>query len=483
MARPNFLVIISDDQGYADLSAYDHSAPDISTPNMDRLAQDGVLLTHAYVTAPVCSPSRAGFSTGKYQERWDPRPEFGWTPGLSPHAKTIAEYLKEGGYVTGRVGKHHFSNFGRDDNYSSLREHPLNHGFDWFLGFSGGDHSYFLMDDSIQKTTPDPNTGAHLGPLIYNKGYRSFDTAYTTNLFTDSAMGFVERNRDTSFFLVVSYNAVHHLIHEVPKPYLDKFGVPEIPKYNPHTMGNYNDYYGTYNKPTPISDADMRKYYLANLNCLDDNIGRLLDKMDSLGLADSTMVIFFSDNGGSPLTGANNGALRGSKYRTFEGGLRVPFMVRYPGVLTPGQVYDYRISTLDILPTFLAAAGLPLPENTVFDGHDMMVALQTNTPSPTHERPMFWRFQDHFAVRDGDWKYVHTSDYTVYTPSSQILQGPSTAMAERLFDLSTDSSEQNNVISGNQAIADSLKLLLAEWQADLPNMDVPVNSAKPVKTN
>ena len=473
--KPNILIILADDQGYADLSAYDHAAPDISTPNMDKLARDGVLLTNAYVAAPVCSPSRASWITGKYSQRWDNN--AGWSPGLPHDVKTLAEYIQEGGYVTGRVGKNHISN-SRRDSYLAAREHPLNHGFDWFLGTAGGDHSYFLLSDSVYNETPDTDQGAHLGPLYHNKGFLSLDTGYTTEIFTDSAMGFMERHRDTSFFLVVSYNAVHHLIHEVPKPYLDKYGVPEIPKYDPLTMGNYNDYYNIYNSLAPISDADMRKYYLANLNCLDDNIGRLLDKVNYLGLKDSTMVIYFSDNGGSPLTGANNTPLRGSKYRLFEGGIRVPFLLRWPGVLPAGTVYNYRISALDILPTCLAAAGVPLARNTVFDGHNMLQALSTNTPSATHLQPMFWKWQDNNMVLAGKWKYVTTSDYTLRTPTSQILQGPVKGKAERLFDLSADPSEQENVLEANPEITDSLRQLYENWEADLSNMTVPVETSK-----
>ncbi len=473
--KPNILIILVDDQGYADLSAYDHSAPDISTPNMDILARDGMLLTNAYVAAPVCSPSRASWITGKYSQRWDDN--AGWSPGLPHDVKTLAECLQERGYVTGKLGKNHLSNE-REGNYLVAREHPLNHGFDWFFGTAGGDHSYLLLSDSIYNETPDTDYGAHLGPLYHNKDSISFDAGYTTELFTDSAIGFMERHRDSTFFLVVSYNAVHHLIHEVPKPYLDKYGVQEIPKYNPLTMGTYNDYYNTYNNLIPISDADMRKYYLANLNCLDDNIGRLLDKVNDLGLKDSTLVIYFSDNGGSPLTGANNTPLRGSKYRLFEGGIRVPFLLSWPGVLPAGTLYNYRVSALDIMPTCLAAAGVPLEQNSVYDGHNMLKALSTNTPSATHLEPMFWKWQDNMVVLAGNWKYVVTSDYTVRTPTSQILHGPVKGKAERLFNLSVDPYEQENVLEANPEITDSLKQLYDNWEADLPNMTVPVKTVK-----
>jgi arylsulfatase A-like enzyme len=171
--RPNVVIIVTDDHGYADLSAYAHAAADVATPNMDRIASKGVLFTRAYVTAPVCSPSRAGWNTGRYQQRWDLN--LGQTPGLPSEGSTIAEYFKSAGYATGKVGK---NDFGRGYHSQDGREYPLNHGYDEFLGFSSHAHDYFLLSEEIEKSTPDPHGhSAALGPLFDNRGRRSFEKA------------------------------------------------------------------------------------------------------------------------------------------------------------------------------------------------------------------------------------------------------------------------------------------------------------------
>ncbi len=462
-SKPNILIIIVDDQGYADLSAYSHAASDINTPNMDRLAKEGVLFTNAYVSAPVSSPSRAGWNTGLYQQRWNFN--AGWNPGLPDSVKSIAQFMKSGGYKTARIGK---NDLGKGYFSHDAHEYPLNHGFDHFLGFSAHAHDFFLLSQEIANITPDPNgTSAHLGPLMHNKGYKSYSSGYTTEIFTDSAIQYLENHINAPFFLVLSYNAVHHLIHEVPKRYLDKYNVSAIPNYNPRTMGKYNAYYNKYNKLNPITNAEMRRYYLANLNCLDDNIGRVLDKMDDLGISDSTLVIYFSDNGGSPLTGANNQPLRGSKYVLFEGGLRIPFIMRWPSILPKGSLYTYRVSTLDILPTICAATNTPISSNDRLDGFNILNAVINNKPSLTHDKPLFWKFNKQIAVRQGNWKYAYTNDYTSRQATNQILQGPDKELKERLYNLAIDPSEQNNLFTAYPDTVLQLKELISQWEADL----------------
>src|SRR5688572_10791193 len=403
-ARPNIVVIVTDDQGYADLSAYSHSAADVSTPNMDRIAAKGVCFTRAYVTAPVCSPSRAGWNTGRYQQRWDPDP--GWTPGLPKDVKTIAEYFKAAGYATGKVGK---NDFGRGYHTQDGREYPLNHGYDEFLGFSSHAHDFFLLSENIEKMTPDPHGhSAALGTLFENRGRRSFESGYLTDIFTDRAIRFLQRQRTKPFFLNLAYNSIHTLVHEVPERYIQKFGLKPIPKYDPRTMGKYVDYYDKYAQLGVISDEDMRKYYLANLACLDDNIGRLLDALDRLRLAENTLIVFFSDNGGTQHGGGSNRPLRGTKSTTFEGGIRVPFMMRWPGGLPAGKKYPYRVSTLDVLPTCLEAAGIPIERSAKLDGQNFLPAVKAGQPSPTERRPLFWLFRDRWAVLSGEWKLVRS---------------------------------------------------------------------------
>ena len=457
--RPNILIIVTDDQGYADLSAYSHSASDIQTPNMDRIADEGVLFTQAYVSCPVCSPSRAGWLTGKYQQRWDPK--MSWGPGIPDDVKTLAEYMKGAGYATCKIGK---SDFGKDYRMVDVKEHPSNHGFDYFFGFTSHAHDFFLLSKEIEDKTPDPHgNSAAMGQLFENKEKVDIKQGYTTELFTDAAISFMKEKRESPFFVTLSYNAVHHLIHEVPDRYLEKYDVPKIPNYNPETMGKYVDYYNKYNQLDPISDEQMRKYYLANLDCLDDNIGRLIDALKMEGIYDNTLVIFFSDNGGSPLTGANNRPLRGSKYVMYEGGIRVPFAIKWPSYLkSENAVYSHRVSTLDIVPTCLEAAGIPVQTADKFDGKSFLKEVRKNKPSISSRSPFCWHFQKDFAVRDGDWKLVFSNDYTKRKPTSQILQGPSSGKLS-LYNLKNDPREQENVIDKHPGKAEELKKIHRDW--------------------
>ena len=464
--KPNILIIVTDDQGYADLSAFSHRAADIHTPNMDRIANEGVLCSQAYVSAPVCSPSRAGWNTGKYQHRWDP--SAGWGPGLPDDVKTLAEYLKQAGYATGKIGK---NDYGTSFHKMDVREYPLNHGYDEFLGFSAHAHDFFLMSEDIEKRTPDPHgTSAVLGPLFHNRTRKSIEDGYTTEVFTDAAIDFMDRHKDGPFLLTVTYNSLHHLIHEVPDEYLAKHGVAKIANYEPETMGKYDSYYTKYRKIGPINDADMRKYYLANLNCLDDNIGRILDKLSHLGLEDDTLIIYFSDNGGSPMTGADNRPLRGSKYIMFEGGIRVPFIVKWKGQLTAGQKYPYRLSSLDIVPTCLEVCGAQANEQ--FDGESFWPALQSNSPAPTENRALFWKFKNHWAVRKGDFKLVKTNDEGAAFKKLQIteryLPGPK-APRDRpmLFNLRNDPAEQHDIYLEQPEKAKELEQLFTTWQTEM----------------
>jgi arylsulfatase A-like enzyme len=462
-ARPNVIVIVTDDQGYGDLSAYSHAAADVSTPNMDRIAAKGLLFTRAYVTAPVCSPSRAGWNTGRYQQRWDLR--LGQTPGLPKNGKTIAEYFKNAGYVTGKMGK---NDFGRGYHSHEGREYPLNHGYDEFLGFSSHAHDYFLLSENIEKATPDPHGhSASLGPLFDNRDRRSFETGYLTEIFTDRAIQFLEHHRNQPFFLHLAFNSVHTLVHEVPERYTKKLGLKSIPKYDPATMGKYVDYYDRYAQRGAIADEEMRKYYLANLACLDDNIGRLMDAMDRLRLAGNTLLVFFSDNGGTQHGGGCNRPLRGTKSTTFEGGIRVPFMMRWPGKLPAGRTYPYRVSTLDLLPTCLEAAGISIEPSANLDGQSFLRGAETGAPSTTERRPLFWHYRDRWAVLNGEWKLVRSPDAGGPRAHQILYKGDSADAKPALFNLRRDPSEQHDVSGDNPEVIERLSRMFEEWRREM----------------
>lgn len=457
--KPNILLIVIDDLGYADFEPFQNHDSRIATPNMNRIAKEGVIFTQAYTTAPTCSPSRAGIITGKNQFRWDK--QAGWGPGLPDNVKTLPEYLKEAGYTTARIGK---NDLGRNFHKNNVREYPLKHGFDEFLGFSAHAHDYWLLSDSIRNRTPDPyGTSAVLGPLMYNMGEKSYDKGYLTEIFTDEAINYLAQKREQPFFLTLSYNAVHHLIHEVPEKYLKKYGVKAIPNYDPdnkeafgdHPAGSYSAYYDKYSRMGDIGDEDMRNYYLANVNCLDDNIGRLLDALKKDGLDKQTLIIFISDNGGSPLTGASNAPLTAGKYSLWEGGIRVPMAMVWPGKIKGGKTETTNVSATDILPTATAAAGIKLQDATL-DGISLL--------APKADRLLVWKWQKTWAVRLGDWKLTNTDeDHWKSRPSAQYIKPISNDLSLKLFNVTTDPGERNNLAEKFPAKVKELQEAYNNW--------------------
>ena len=455
--KPNILLIVVDDQGYADFEPFKNHRPEISTPNMNRLAETGMIFTQAYTSAPVCSPSRAGLNTGKFQFRWDAKAS--WNPGLPDETKTIAEYLKEAGYTTARIGK---ADFGTNYHKFDVRKHPLNHGYDYFLGFSAHAHDYWLLSDEMAKRTPDPNGhSAHLGPLMENKGYKSYEDGYITNIFTDEAIQYLKTEKGEPFFLTLSYNSVHHVIHEVPQKYLNKFDVAPIHNYEPDSMetfgnrkpGSYSAYYEKYTRLGAINDEDMRKFYLANLNCLDDNIGRVLDALKEEGLNENTLIVFVSDNGGSPLTAANNSPLTAGKYSLWEGGIRVPMAISWPGKIQAGTVQNEYVSALDILPTLVEAAGVEISDS-IMDGTSLL--------QPDQNRLLVWRWMDSWAVRKGEFKLTNMYyEHGKGRVSNQIIPPIHDDNSLKLFNVNNDPGERINLA---ESMPEKLKELQNEYE-------------------
>lgn len=484
--RPNILLIVGDDHGYADVSAYAHSLPDISTPNLDRIAAAGVRFTQAYVTSAVCSPSRCGFLTGRYQNEWEP--EGGWAPGLPGSAKHLAEYLQEADYTTAMIGK---SDFGLNLFRPIGREYPPAHGFDQFFGFSAHAHDFYLHSQRITDRTFPAWPGedsAHLGQFLNSETPTQFETledgVWQTTEFTDRAVEFLEEQETATdpFFLYLSHASVHALIHQVPKEFLDEENVPELPLFDPNTNvpGNpasYNQYYFNYSRPTPqvasgiIADGDMRKYYRAHLKAFDIEIGRVLDALESTGQLENTIVIYFSDNGGEALTGASNLPLTGSKYNLFEGGIRVPFMMSWPGVFPENQVYSEITSMLDLTPTLLEAAGIE--EAPQLRGFSLVDPVRENRPVLKTPRTLFWRFNSFWAIRRGDWKMVFTGKGIARDATSEIVFNDDALGREALFNLADDPSEMNDLSTSTDPEAQrnwvELKALFDAWDASNRN--------------
>ncbi len=399
--KPNIIVIIADDQGYGETSA--QGCKDIPTPNIDAIARNGVRFTSGYVSCPVCSPTRAGLMTGRYQQRFghefNPGPataaveEFGLPLSETP----MPARLKSLGYTTGMVGKWHL---GYKPEF-----HPNKRGFDEFFGFLGGAHSYV---DALQ----DPANPILRGVERVN------EKEYLTDAFAREAVAFIDRHKSKPFFLYLSFNAVHAPLQAIEK-YLARF---------------------------PNITDQRRKTFAAMTAAMDDAVGQVLKTLRDARLEEDTLIFYLSDNGGPTLnTSSQNGPLRGYKGQVLEGGIRVPFFMQWKSRVKPGQVYHHPVIALDILPTAVAAAG-GAPD-AAWDGVDLTPFVTGKKPGAPHEA-LYWRFGEQWAIRKGDWKLL-------------ALAGGQ----PELYNLAADIGESKNAAAENPAKFKELQAAYDAWNS------------------
>jgi arylsulfatase A-like enzyme len=401
--KPNILFVIADDLGYADVGF--HGCQDIPTPNLDALAASGVRFTNGYVTGPYCSPTRAGLLAGRYQNRFGHEFNPGGGNGLPLSETTIADRLKSAGYVTGLVGKWHLG--------SLPQYHPQKRGFDEFFGFLGGAHDYFRS----------------AGILRGNEPVKDLD--YTTDAFGREAVTFIERHKARPWFLYLAFNAVH-----TPMQATDD------------RLANF-----------PSVDDRQRRVYNAMTLALDEAIGAVRRKLADTGLERDTLVVFISDNGGPTMPGTTvngscNTPLRGSKRTTLEGGIRVPFVLSWPGHLKPG-VYCQPVIQLDAHITALAAAGVGVNPHWKLDGVDLLPYVSDQTAGPPHDA-LYWRFGEQMAIRMGDYKLVRY-DSNADTRTGGRRQPVTEA---RLYRLSDDVGETKDLAA---IMPEKVKELQSKW--------------------
>lgn len=413
VAKPNIIVLITDDAGYVDFGCY--GGKQIPTPHIDSIARDGVRFTQGYVSASVCCPSRAGLLTGRYQQRFGhefngfaiPQPGYGPEDmGLDPDETSIAEALRPLGYRTMIVGKWHM---GTHDRF-----HPKHHGFDEFFGIKGGSRSYF----GVNKKRISENWKLYRNDTVIPES----EINYLTDMLTDESINYIERNKDRPFFLYLSYTAVHGPMHGKPDD-IEHFSGIEDKK---------------------------RRTFAAMDKALDDGVGRLLATLEENGLEDDTLLFFINDNGGATSNGSDNGPLRGMKGSKWEGGIRVPFMVKWPKQLKGGRTYDKPVISLDIQATAIAAAGgNPKDQPRALDGVDLVPFLSGKAQGDPH-KALFWRRGVAAAVREGSWKLIRSET------NPPIL-----------LNLDNDLGESRNLSSGNPKIVKRLSRLLSTWERDL----------------
>jgi arylsulfatase A-like enzyme len=363
---PNIVVILTDDQGFADISLNPGHSAEVATPHMDSLALEGVVFSQAYTSGHVCSPTRAGLMIGGYSQRVGVYTGGDGGRGFDP-GKTIFPGFLPDEYVSAAIGKWHL---GLDEDYPELKWHPLNRGFDESYGFMGrGAHSYFdLRSDS---------SGKFLHPIYRNKE-RINDEGYLTTRLTEEAVAFIDRNHTRPFFLYLAYNAVHAPA-EAPQEDIEHFE----------------------NRFPSISKE--RAILMAMLKHLDDGVGAVVAELKEKSVFEDTIVFFLTDNGGAKGMQADNTPLRGFKGSFDEGGIRTPFIVSWPARFSGGRVIDTPVISFDILPTVLDASK-SLPANNDFDGKSLLPLLSGDATS--HHETLFWSKgkEDEWAVRRNNWK-------------------------------------------------------------------------------
>lgn len=393
--RPNILVIVSDDQGYGDVSCYDHPK-EVNTPQMDRLAKRGVRFVQGYANAYVCAPSRAAILTGTYQQRCGFYTASDSRVGLPLSQTTLADMLKKEGYATGALGKWHLG--------IEMPYHPMKRGFDEFYGFLGhGAHDYFDLKP----------TGELYNSIL--RGYKPIDeTGYLTDNLGREAVSFIGRHEKEPFFLYLAFNAVHFPM-EAPDSVIRKYDTGD-PK---------------------------RDILMAMLEKENDAIGKVLDELERRKLDQNTLIVFVSDNGGAHNTAANNGALRDYKQSVYEGGIRVPFMISWPGHLKPNTVSQEPVMFMDIMPTIAAVVGAQMPGGR--DGRNMLPVLTGKAKGPLHDSLCWDGAEEKTAIRSGRWKLVNNKGKI------------------ELFDLQQDLSEKNDLSAQKPEIVAQLRQKYDAW--------------------
>jgi arylsulfatase A-like enzyme len=428
--RPNLVIILTDDQGYGDLSCMGNT--DFRTPHLDSLAASGARFTSWYSNSPVCSPSRASLLTGRYPGNAGVRSILAGhrtASGLPQTVPTLATALKPLGYRTALAGKWHLG--------LAVGSRPEHHGFDEWFGFLAGCVDYYshIFYWGMNRGGPanDPIHDLwHNGQEVWRNG------EYLTEAITRYAVDFIRRaaRHDGPFLLFVSYNAPHYPMH-APRPYLDRF--PDLPP--------------------------GRRIMAAMLGAMDDGVGAIRAELDRQGILDNTAVFFMSDNGPSretrnwldgrkdPYYGGTTGGLKGHKFSLFEGGIRVPGVLVWPDRIPGGQVIDTPCAAMDIFPTFLSAAGGDQDDAEV-DGADLLPLVTGQ--APTAERELFWEMGEQTAVRRGPWKLVLRG---------QLVEGSQPDDVVHLANLDEDMGERRNLVHSCPELAAELTAAADDWRA------------------
>ncbi|MDP7176898.1 MAG: sulfatase-like hydrolase/transferase [Verrucomicrobiota bacterium] len=446
LAKPNVLLIVSDDQGYRDLGCF--GSGEVQTPHLDRLAAGGIRLTSFYVAWPACTPSRGALLTGRYPQRngvydmiRNEAPDYGYRykpgeyestleriGGMDTHEVLLPRMLKAAGYTSGI--------FGKWDLGVHRRFLPLARGFDEFYGFVNTGIDYYTHE-----RYGVPSMYRNNSPTTADKG------TYCTDLFEREAVRFLKTKRREPFFLYVPFNAPHGASNLDPTIRGGAQAPDRFKAMYPGLLAQVGTerrtrYGKTYTVP---NRAARRLEFVGSVTAMDAAIGRLLDLLDEYGIADNTIVLFFSDNGGG--SSADNAPLRGRKGQMFEGGLRVPCIVRWPGKIPAGTTSDAFLTSLEVVPTLCAATGAAPPKGVVLDGFDMLPVLQGKKRLLRSE--MFWQRKLDKGARVDHWKWVESS------------------RGSGLFDLRHDLGERRDLSKEKPEVLKNVQARFTNWKKQM----------------
>lgn len=490
---PNVIVIIADDLGYADVGFQDVVAAGVTTPNLNSLAQSGVIFRNAYASSPVCSSSRLGISTGRYPSRWGAY--YYGQGGLPTTEHTIAEMMKEVGYRTMKVGKNHLNGGPKSD--------PMKHGFDHFLGFDGHSWDYNLLSQKDADAYERKKEGSikmaksvGIGPLTRDNGTKeSFENTTTTEVFGQESISFINEKSSKPFYLQLEFNATHAPLYKAPDQMEKKYGIPhmgfdrdaavwEYPYWDPIAQPSYKKWYNQVcHFGTPNPDPYGRKKYLAHLELMDQVIGNILADLKARGILENTLIFFTSDNGGSDQSYANNGPINAYKYCLMDGGVKVPMIMSWPKCFGRNKKVDATVTLLDLFATLSDIVKVE-PKNPL-DGKSLLPVIKGDADT-VHTEPLFWDTgkENNWAVQQGDWKLVYRGQGKEYR--SYVLDGNGLvtrlekvmiADGMQLYNLAADAGETTNLNIQHPEKVASMEKLYLEWRATMSDI-IPRNEAK-----
>ena len=439
----NFIIVLVDDLGYDEVGFM--GSDDIYSPNIDALAAGGTHFTQGYVTSSVCGPSRAGLISGRYQDRFGIWGNFGAkaVKGFPANQPMLQDRFKEAGYTTGAIGKWHF---GQHDE----KHKPWNRNFDYYYGFLAGGHGYFKANSSYTGKKDQWPIHRNADIVDYQEGN------YLTDEFSREAVEFIERNHDKPFFLYLAYNAVHYP-WVAPQSYIDR--VDALKK------GGF--------------ESEYRRILSAMMLAVDDGVGQIKETLERKGIDDNTAIIFLSDNGYQTMLrrteaanlAGNPANLRGFKGDTYEGGIRVPFIINWPGVVPAGQVYEHPVISLDIAPTITRFLDSKEP-HTGYDGLDLVPYLNGSMKKKPHDS-LFFRYVHDIAYRKGDWVLTWNDQHKEAGKKRSKTGLKMKEVDAMLFNLNDDVKQKRDL---RAEYPDKFKELFTDYQrliAEFPEPEFP----------